>query len=121
MNIKDFHDGKTAYLLRMYTGKAQEPKITERTIAKVGRQYVTDDMGYRYKYIPTFESGLVEERDFMGNGFLFPSFEDAEKHIEKHKLVRWLTNLSYSDCRELSLEQLQKIKAIFDESKRGIF
>lgn len=37
MNIKDFHDGKTAYLLRMYTGKAQEPKITERTIAKVGR------------------------------------------------------------------------------------
>lgn len=115
MEIKAFHAGQTAFLVRMYTGRNQEPKISERNITKVGRLYVTDDQGYRYKSVPALENGLIEESSFTGNGFLFPTLEDAKNHVERHKIIRTLSNLTYSKWTGLSLKQLRRIAAIIGE------
>ena len=119
MNIKAFHAGQIAFLIQMYTGRDQEPKIRERNIAKVGRMYVTDDQGRRYKSVPALENGLIEENSFAGNGFLFPTLEDAKNHIERHKIIRTLSNLSYSKWAALSLNQLSRIQGIIGEGDKS--
>lgn len=115
MNIKDFKVGQQVYRLEFSPMDGQH-KITERKIAKVGRIYVTDDCGCRYEAAPAVENGVAENMATSGNGYLFPTMEAAENHIEKVELKKWLVNLNFYDCAGYKLYQLRRVKEILSEN-----
>lgn len=115
MNIKDFKVGQQVYRLE-FSARDGQHKITERKIAKIGRIYVTDDCGCRYQAAPAVEKGVVETIETAGNGYLFPSMEDVENHLEKTKLKKWLVNLNFYECAGYTLDQLRRVKEILSEN-----
>lgn len=115
MNIKDFKVGQQVYRLE-FSPRDGQHKLAERKITKVGRIYVTDDCGCRYEEAPAIENGVAENMATSGNGYLFPTMEAAENHIEKVELKKWLVNLNFYDCAGYTLDQLRKVKEILTEN-----
>ena len=115
MNIKDFSVGQQVYRLE-FSARDGRYNVTERKIVRVGRIYVTDDCGCRYEEAPAIENGVAENMATSGNGYLFPTMEAAENHIEKVELKKWLVNLNLYDCAGYTLDQLRKVKELLTEN-----
>ena len=114
MNIKDFSVGQQVYRLE-FSARDGRYNVTERKIVRVGRIYVTDDFGCRYLAAPAVENGVVENIETAGNGYLFPTMEDVENHLENNELKKWLVNLNLYECAGYTLDQLRRVKEILSE------
>lgn len=64
MTIKDFTVGQTVFLLNENKGRTRGPVITERTVAKIGRKYVTLNGVWEEKFEDCGSEYLIEHTNF---------------------------------------------------------
>lgn len=115
MTIKDFTVGQTAYMVSYIKN---EYRLTEWTVAKVGRRYVT--AGYVHGcqfYVPdvAYEEFLVEKTEFGYPRLLFATRQEAEDYLEKRVLWQDLRHrFSTTAVGKFTLAQLRAVKQIID-------
>ncbi len=120
VSLKDFKVGNTVYRVKEYKGvvregKPIEPEIKNFMVVFVGKKYVTIKAGAcECKYMETGQKYLRESRMTGDATLLFKTKEDAEAYLQKQELVKWLSNLSFYNANQLSVEQLRMIKDIVD-------
>lgn len=114
LTIKDFKKGDTVYILQENMGRNTMSVVSERTVLRVGRTYVTLDTAWEEKFMDWDKEYLLEKCDFGEKKLLFKTRADAEGYIEKCDLAQWLSRISVSQAEEYSLEQLRKVKEILD-------
>ena len=95
LTLKDFTVGQKAYILYTNSGRLEPPTITEVTVKKIGRKYVTVD---------SFDRQLFEHDGWGERGYLFNDYKSAE--IEKNRrllekdiraCMRFIDNCSYDE------------------------
>lgn len=116
ISIKDFQKGDSGFLVTINAGRNERPCIIEQTIKKVGRKYITMDMGYERKFENHNTSYLIENTTFGEHGRLFKSRKAAEDYIEADKIAKELSRINTFNYRKCSLKQLQQIRAILIEA-----
>lgn len=110
LTIKDFAKGDKAYIVSDRYSRGGM-KITEVTVATVGRQYVTVGDTWSRKFQNWNSDMLLEKVDCGASGYLFKTRKEAEEYIEYEDLCVWLSALN-SFSNKYSLEQLRKVKEI---------
>lgn len=108
---KDFTVGQTVFLLNENKGRTGGPIITERTVAKIGRKYVTLNGLWEEKFEDCGSEYLIKHTDFERR-HLFPDRNALEAFLERKQLVRWFATLNDIILKECTLEQLQKAKKL---------
>lgn len=114
MTIKDFTVGQKVYVLQENRGRTAEPIFTERTVAKIGRKYVTLIGMWEEKFEDCGNEYLIEHTDFERR-YLFPDRNAAEAFLKKEQLIRWFSSLNDRKLKACSLEQLQKAKELLEQ------
>lgn len=115
MTIKDFTVGQTVFLLSENKGRTGSPVITERTVAKIGRKYVTLNGVWEEKFEDCGSEYLIEHTNFAKR-YLFSDRNALEAFLERKQLVRWFVTLNDTKLKECTLEQLKKAKEILTYS-----
>lgn len=127
MNIKDFKVGQTVYI--ELTGNASRGKTTEQCIEEwettsVGRKYIKacKKEGGAFRFETTFEykenrKRFVQKTDCCVNYILYETKEEIERKFEKSKLLNEVESFfrDWSKPKNLSIEQLKRIKEILEE------
>lgn len=116
ISIKDFQKGDSGFLVTINAGRNERPCIIEQTIKKVGRKYITMDMGYERKFENHNTSYLIENTTSGEHGQLFKSRKAAEDYIEADKIAKELSRMNTFNYCKCSLKQLQQIRAILIEA-----
>lgn len=129
MNIKDFKVGQTVWVeLTGDTsrGKTAEQCIEEWEITSVGRKYIkagrkSDGTIWRET---TFEyredcGRFVEKTEYYVDYILYSTRQELEEKFEKSKLLNEVELFfrDWSKPKNLSIEQLKRIKEILEEVK----
>ena len=110
VHLKDFSVGQTAYV----SGWQREAGLTEVTVKRVGRKYVTvgkysyDE--HRFEENPYYTNSLKEVSQYGAPASLYKSKEDYDAACEDAKLRRWIDNELPNIKSKLNCEQLQAIK-----------
>jgi len=112
LTIKDFNVGDTVYVVLMNSGKNDKPQITEKTVASVGRIYITLEGVWKERYFQWDYDYFMEKVDFGEAKLLFKTRKDADDYLEKCSLALWLGGISVSRAEKYSVEQLRKVKEI---------
>jgi hypothetical protein len=104
LTLKDFTVGQKAYILYTNSGRSEAPTITEVTVKKIGRKYVTvDSFDRQFMRWGNIEP-LFEHDDWGERGYLFNDYKSAE--IEKNRrllekdiraCMRFIDNCSYDE------------------------
>lgn len=129
MNIKDFKAGQTVYV--ELTGNASRGKTTEQCIEEweitsVGRKYIKagrkSDGGIwgerTFEYRENYKR-FVEKTDCCVDYILYETREELKRKFEKSKLLNEVESF-FRDCskpKNLSIEQLKRIKEILEEKE----
>lgn len=128
MNIKDFKVGQTVYV--ELTGNASRGKTPERCIEEweitsVGRKYI--EAGKRSERCGIIRKTLFEYRENYGrfvqktnyciDYIIYETREEVERKFEKYKLLNEVESFfrDWSKPKNLSIEQLKRIKEILEE------
>ncbi|MBR1616317.1 MAG: hypothetical protein IJ673_12705 [Treponema sp.] len=119
MTLKDFSVGQTAYIIGDTAHRTSTNKgITEVTVEKIGRKYVTVKRGtYEIRFGVQGETKpyLVENTEYGAPRLLFPSEEDMNRYNELCDLKRWVGEAAgWSKIGRYSLEQLRAVKKILE-------
>lgn len=129
MNIKDFKVGQTVYVEltgNASRGKTAEQCIEEWEITSVGRKYIKAGrkLDGRIWAETTFEyrenyGGFVEKTDCCVDYILYETRQEIERKFEKSKLLNEVESFfrDWNKPKNLSIEQLKRIKEILDEKE----
>lgn len=129
MNIKDFKVGQTVYVEltgNASRGKTAEQRIEEWEITSVGRKYIKAGRksGGRIWREITFEyresyGRFVEKADCCIDYILYTTRQDIGRKFEKAKLLNEVESFfrDWSKPKNLSIEQLKRIKEILEEKE----
>lgn len=110
MTMKECKPCQNIYVVYMKKGYNADPVILERKISKIGRKYITDDLGCRFY---EWNGLFLEDREVGEKGYLFFSKKEAEAWIELDRLEIWLSSINCYN-HPFTLEQLRKVKAILE-------
>ena len=118
-SIKDFKVGEKAYVVYANIGYNNPPRMKEVIITKVGRKYVTVNIGREYYYDDG--SNVFRPKENYGNStLLYSSKISAEEEIARLSLkLKILTIIQYK-IGSFSAEDIKTIYEIvkkYDESK----
>lgn len=128
MNIKDFKVGQTVYVEltgNASGGKTAEQCIEEWEITSVGRKYI--EAGKRSERYGIIGKTLFEYRENYGrfvqkekyrpDYILYVERQKIERKFEKAKLLNEVESFfrDWSKPKNLSIEQLKRIKEILEE------
>lgn len=130
MNIKDFKVGQTVYVEltgNASRGKTAEQCIEEWEVASVGRKYIKAGEGHKKWGIireRTFEyrenyGRFVEKTDYCVDYILYLTRQEIERKFEKARLLNEVESFfrDWNKPKNLSIEQLKRIKEILDEKE----
>lgn len=122
MNTKAFKVGQTAFV--MWDGYNQRNKysITEATVVKVGRKYVTagNSWGMQFKETADCRPYLIEHLERGTPRLLFPSKEAVDVYIERENLKNWVRVMAgWDKIDRYTVEQLRAVKKILEEDGNG--
>lgn len=129
MNIKDFKVGQTVYVEltgNASRGKTAEQCIEEWEITSVGRKYIKAGRKSdgRIWGETTFEYNdcygrFVQKTDYCVDYILYETKEELERKFEKTKLLNEVESFfrDWSKPKNLSIEQLKRIKEILEEKE----
>lgn len=117
MTVNDFEVGQTVCILFHKRYGNSEPSYKDTTVSKVGRKYVTTAYGdFQFEAHPNIDYALTEHIEWGHPLYLFPSRKDAEEHVERCDLTKWLSEVTRNTYRlRYSLDQLRRVKAILTE------
>lgn len=118
MDIKNFHTGQIAFLDSGRNRKGEAYPLTEVTVTKVGRKYVTVKRGwgeYQFCSTRTTDKYLIEKTDYGSADRLYALREDCEEQRELERLRDWMRKAgSWEAVGKYTLEQLREVKTIIE-------
>lgn len=113
-SIKDFNVGEKAYVVYSNIGYRQPPRMEEVTITKVGRKYITVNIGREYYYDDG--SNVFRPKENYGNlTLLYSSKISAEEEIARLSLKPKISNIIRNKINSFSNDD---IKAIYEIVKK---
>lgn len=129
MNTKNFKVGQTIWVEltgNASRGKTAEQCIEEWEITSVGRKYIKagrnsdgtiwgeTTFGYRENY-----GRFVQKTNYSIGYIIYETKEEIERKFEKSKLLNEIESFfrDWSKPKNLSIEQLKRIKEILDEKE----
>lgn len=116
LTLKDFRLKQKVYILYCHQGSTQSPEIIETHVKKVGRKYITvSRYGKRFERRGTVEA-LSEYCDFGEAGYLFDSYEAAEKEKKRYVLHHNIRTIYLNYLYKCSYEELRTIMDILKEA-----
>lgn len=124
LTIKDFKKGDKVYIVKMNFGRNTDPDVRELEVEAVGRKYVTIGEDAWTRKFQNVELGLNPDPDYLHENvqygeaaLLFQTESAANDHIEKEKLKRWLSGISFPTVEKYTLDQLRAVKNILNPEK----
>ena len=116
LTLKDFRLKQKVYILYLHQGSNRSPEITETCVKKVGRKYITvSNCDKRFVRRGNIEA-LSEHCDFGEEGYLFDSYEAAEKEKKRYVLHHNIRTIYLNYLYKCSYEELGTIMHILKEA-----
>lgn len=115
IQLSDFKVGQEVVI----SGDRRFPEGRKTTVIKIGRKYVTVDGVWRERqfYADNREDYFVEKIEYGAPSVLYPSEEAYRYAMERARLREKMRRFfDWSNRTKLTLEQLQRIDAIIEES-----
>lgn len=117
-SIKDFNVGEKAYVVYSNIGYRQPPRMEEVTITKVGRKYITVNIGREYYYDDG--SNVFRPKENYGNlTLLYSSKNSAEEEIARLSLKPKILTIIQYKIGSFSTEDIKTIYKIVKKYEKS--
>lgn len=116
MKLADFQIGEKVFVYSVYYNT-----LTPRTVAKVGRKYITTSDLMRFSYDEVEEFCIRNERDYGSVCLLFKSEEDYKKYCRKKEVIQEFKNsIAGYKLNLIPLETIEKALSILKGSDDNV-